>query len=50
MTKLRGKYRKANRASGKPAVKSNESSTREDREWLDVFGMDQQKLQNSSIY
>lgn len=34
MTKLRGKYREANRASGKAAVEGNESSTREDREWL----------------
>ena len=34
MTKLRGKYREANRVSGKPAVEGNESSTREDREWL----------------
>lgn len=31
MTKLRGKYREANRASGKPTVEGNESSTREDR-------------------
>jgi len=34
MTKLRGKYREANRAAGKPAVEGNESSTREDREWM----------------
>ncbi|KAG7365133.1 hypothetical protein IV203_038336 [Nitzschia inconspicua] len=34
MSKLRGKYREANRASGKPTVEGNESSTREDREWL----------------
>ena len=34
MTKLRGKYRESNRASGKPAVEGIESSTREDREWL----------------
>jgi len=34
MTKLRGKYREANRAVGKPAVEGNESSTREDREWM----------------
>ena len=34
MTKLRGKYREQNRASGKPTVEGNESSTREDREWL----------------
>lgn len=34
MTKLRGKYCKANRASGKPAIEGNESSTHEDREWL----------------
>lgn len=34
MTKLRGKCREANRASGKPTVEGNESSTREDREWL----------------
>jgi hypothetical protein len=34
MTKLRGKYREANRVAGKPAVEGNESSTREDREWM----------------
>ena len=34
MTKLHGKCREANRASGKPAIEGNESSTREDREWL----------------
>ena len=34
MTKLRGKCREANRQSRKPTVEGNESSTREDREWL----------------
>ena len=35
-TKLRGKHREANRASGKPATKGNKSSTREDREWMET--------------
>jgi hypothetical protein len=34
MTKLCGKYREANQAAGKPAVEGNESSTREDQEWI----------------
>ena len=34
MTKLRGKHRESNRASGEPAVEGTESSTREDRKWL----------------